>query len=95
MFKVNETVVPKGNHWGKSPNAVLVVELDGETHFKGRNFTGLEREYWYKTEDWRLATPEEAKHKCRCDKEIALGHRIDLEELRDCDTSPNCKKYER
>ncbi|WP_228270616.1 hypothetical protein [Acinetobacter colistiniresistens] len=26
-------------------------------------------------------------------QEIAAGHRIDLEELRDCDTSPNCKKY--
>ncbi|NIE95161.1 hypothetical protein F3J02_01460 [Acinetobacter sp. Tr-809] len=29
------------------------------------------------------------------EQEIAAGHRIDLEELRDCDTSPNCKKYER
>lgn len=28
-------------------------------------------------------------------EEIALGYRIDLEELRGCDTSPNCKKYER
>lgn len=26
---------------------------------------------------------------------VAASHRIDLEELRDCDTSPNCKKYER
>ncbi|MBJ8440051.1 hypothetical protein [Acinetobacter junii] len=32
----------------------------------------------------RHATPEE----------IALGHRIDLEDLRDCDISPNCKKFE-
>ena len=32
----------------------------------------------------RHATPEE----------IAVGHRIDLETLRDCDTSPNCKKYD-
>ena len=31
----------------------------------------------------RHATPEE----------IAVGHRIDLETLRDCDTSPNCKKF--
>ncbi|WP_313433169.1 hypothetical protein [Acinetobacter sp.] len=29
------------------------------------------------------------------EQEIAAGRRIDLEELRDCDTSPNCKKYER
>ena len=42
--------------------------------------------------DIRHATPEE----------IAAGHRIDLkpsnsmelETLRDCDTSPNCKKYD-
>lgn len=26
--------------------------------------------------------------------EIAAGHRIDLETLRDCDTSPNCKKFD-
>lgn len=34
---------------------------------------------------WAIhATPEE----------IAAGHRIDLETLRDCDTSPNCKKFD-
>ena len=27
-------------------------------------------------------------------EEIAAGHRIDLEDLRDCDTSPNCKKFD-
>ena len=27
-------------------------------------------------------------------EEIAVGHRIDLETLRDCDTSPNCKKFD-
>ncbi len=32
----------------------------------------------------RHATPEE----------IAAGHRIDLEALRDCDTPPNCKKFD-
>ena len=94
MFKVDDTVVPIGNNWGKYPNAILVVELDGDMHFKGRNFTGLEREYWYMVKDWRLATPEETKHKCRIDEEIAAGHRIDLETLHDCDTSPNCKKFD-
>ena len=33
---------------------------------------------------FRLATPAE----------IHAGHRIDLETLRDCDTSPNCKKFD-
>lgn len=32
----------------------------------------------------RHATPEE----------IAAGHRIDLETLRECDTNPNCKKFD-
>lgn len=27
-------------------------------------------------------------------EEIAAGHRIDLEDFRDCDTSPNCKKFD-
>ena len=34
--------------------------------------------------DVRHATPQE----------ITVGHRIDLETLRDCDASPNCKKYD-
>ncbi|WPO68757.1 hypothetical protein SDC64_07510 [Acinetobacter haemolyticus] len=27
-------------------------------------------------------------------EEETAGHRIDLETLRDCDTSPNCKKFD-
>ena len=34
--------------------------------------------------DVRHATPQE----------ITVGHRIDLETLRDCDTSTNCKKFD-
>ena len=39
---------------------------------------------WPKATEVRHATSEE----------IAAGHRIDLETLRDCDTSPNCKKFD-
>lgn len=67
QFKVDDVVVPLGDHWGKSPNAVTVVAIDGEFEFKGRNATGLEREFWYETKDWRLTTDEEKKWMCRID----------------------------
>ena len=57
--------MPVVDHWGKSPNAVTVVAIDGEFDFKGRNATGLEREFWYATSEWRLATDEEKKWMCR------------------------------
>ncbi|MCJ0828673.1 hypothetical protein MN869_09460 [Acinetobacter sp. NIPH1876] len=41
-------------------------------------------EHWVNTYRFRRATAEEE----------TAGHRIDLEELRDCDTSPNCKKID-
>ena len=39
----------------------------------------------------KFDSKEEAENK---KQEIATGHRIDLETLRDCDTSPNCKKFD-
>ncbi len=65
QFKVDDVVVPIVDHWGKSPNAVTVVAIDGEFDFKGRNATGLEREFWYATSEWRLATDQEKKWMCR------------------------------
>ncbi len=40
------------------------------------------------------AMPSRVRLKLATKEEIAAGHRIDLETLRDCDTSPNCKKYD-
>lgn len=48
---------------------------------------------YFKTKSGLLCNPK--VHRLATSQEIALGHRIDLEELRDCDTSPNGKKYER
>lgn len=64
-FKIDDVVVPVGDHWGKSPNAVTVVEVDGIHDFRGQHSTGLERRHWYKTVDWRLASDEEKKWMCR------------------------------
>ncbi|WP_163046966.1 hypothetical protein [Acinetobacter nosocomialis] len=44
-------------------------------------------------EDWRLHTTK-GEIEFATPEEIAAGHRIDLETLRDCDTSPNCKKFD-
>lgn len=79
MFKIGENVVLKNS----SQNRVMKIQAYNDEFI---------RAYWGKNEysfahesNFRHATPQE----------IAAGHRIDLEELRDCDTSPNCKKYER
>ena len=86
MFKVGEAVVLKNS----SQNKVMKIQAHNDEFI---------RAYWSKGEysfahesNFRHATPEE----------IAAGHRIDLkpsnsmelETLRDCDTSPNCKKYD-
>ena len=92
MFKVGDFVLPISNEFSNE-----VCELTED--YVGQDFK-------YKTKKggfgyivksfmptaWRHATPEE----------IAVGHRVDLkpsnsmelETLRDCDTSPNCKKYD-
>lgn len=44
----------------------------------------MSHSYWTYSGYYRAADKEE----------IAAGHRIDLETLRDCDTSPNCKKFD-
>ncbi|WP_249135801.1 hypothetical protein [Acinetobacter nosocomialis] len=44
-------------------------------------------------ENWRLHTTK-GEIEFATPEEIAAGHRIDLETLRDCDTSPNCKKFD-
>lgn len=78
MFKVGESVVLKNS----SQNKVMKIQAHNDEFI---------RAYWSKGEysfahesNFRHATPEE----------IAAGHRIDLETLRDCDTSPNCKKFD-
>lgn len=93
MFEVGDFVLPISNEFSNE-----VCELTED--YVGQDFK-------YKTKKggfgyivksfmptaWRHATPEE----------IAAGHRIDgsltneggkLETLRDCDTSPNCKKFD-
>ena len=78
MFKVGEAVVLKNS----SQNKVMKIQAHNDEFI---------RAYWSKGEysfahesNFRHATPEE----------IAVGHRIDPEPLRDCDASPNCKKYD-
>ena len=86
MFKVGEAVVLKNS----SQNKVMKIQAYNDEFIRAYCGKG---EYSFAHEsNFRHATKEE----------IALGHRIDLkpsnsmelETLRDCDTSPNCKKYD-
>lgn len=78
MFKVGKDVVLNNS----SQNKVMKIQAYKDEFI--RAYYG-DQDYSFAHEsNFRHATPEE----------IAAGHRIDLETLRDCDTSPNCKKFD-
>ena len=78
MFKVGEAVVLKNS----SQNKVMKIQAHNDEFI---------RAYWSKKE-YSFAHESNFRHADL--QEIAVGHRIDLESLRDCDTSPNCKKFD-
>lgn len=86
MFKVGDKVTfPRNTGHPKidSNNGVFTIVIDNPNNTMV-TLTDKDGEFWNSsTQHLTNATPEE----------IAAGHRIDLETLRDCDTSPNCKKY--
>nr|WP_314523658.1 hypothetical protein [uncultured Acinetobacter sp.] len=83
MFKVGDKTVKINKcKWSKYERGVYTVELVEEERIKVFS-PDFSHSFWVNASDFRIANKEE----------IAAGHRIDLEELRDCDTSPNCKKY--
>ncbi|WP_151869767.1 hypothetical protein [Acinetobacter sp. TUM15509] len=88
MFKVGKYVVlNKSQH----QNRVMKIEMFHEEFIRAYQIDSSNYSFAHMS-NFRLATPEE----------IAAGHRIDLkpsnsmelENLRDCDTSPNCKKFD-
>lgn len=87
MFKVGQDVVLKNS----SQNKVMKIQAYNDEFI---------RAYWSKKE-YSFAHESNFRHADL--QEIAVGHRIDgaltnvgskLETLRDCDTSPNCKKFD-
>jgi hypothetical protein len=79
MFKVAE-IVTRQSGIGKELHKIEMIN-----GFDLKIFSqDMSHSYWAFRGLFRHATPEE----------IAAGHRIDLEDLRDCDTSPNCKKFD-
>ena len=77
MFKVGEAVVLKNS----SQNKVMRVQAYNDEFI---------RAYWSKKE---YSFAHESNFRHATEQEIKAGHRIDLEILRDCDSSPNCKKF--
>ena len=78
MFKVGEAVVLKNS----SQNKVMKIQTYND---------GFIRAYWSNGE---YSFAHESNFRHATEQEIKAGHRIDLEILRDRDTSPNCKKYD-
>lgn len=78
MFKVGEAVVLKNS----IQNKVMKIQANNDEFI---------RAYWSKKE---YSFAHESNFRHATDQEIKAGHRIDLETLRDCDTSPNCKKFD-
>ena len=79
MFKVGEAVVLKNS----IQNKVMKIQAHNDEFI---------RAYWSKGEYYSFSHESNFRH--ATEQEIAVGHRIDLETLRDCDTSPNCKKFD-
>lgn len=81
MFKVGDKVIRLDLD---SPHIYSIMRIEDGLFTIGRKVKHRTWGTWLGCNDIRLATPQE----------IAAGHRIDLETLRDCDTSPNCKKFD-
>lgn len=81
MFKVGDRVVRLDLD---SPHIYSIMRIEDGVFTIGRKVRHRTWGTWLECSEIRLASPEE----------IAAGHRIDLETLRDCDTSPNCKKFD-
>lgn len=88
MFKVGDLVVRTIGH-------NVVFEVSGGC-IGGRNVNARKNGEVYT--DYISTTKGMPHHKSQLrhatPQEIAAGHRIDLETLRDCDTSLNCKKFD-
>ena len=86
MFKVGQDVVLNNS----SQNKVMRIQAYNDEFIRA----------YYGDQDYSFAHESNFRHATK--EEIAAGHRIDLkpsnsmelETLRDCDTSPNCKKYD-
>ena len=78
MFEVGQDVVLNNS----SQNKVMKIKAYNNEFI---------RAYWSKKE-YSFAHESNFRHATH--EEIKAGHRIDLETLRDCDTSPNCKKFD-
>ena len=81
MFKVGDKVVRLDLD---SPHIYSIMRIEDGVFTIGRKVRHRTWGTWLECSEIRLASPEE----------IAAGHRIDLETLRHCDTSPNCKKFD-
>ncbi|MBC68536.1 hypothetical protein [Acinetobacter sp.] len=78
MFKVGDYIFTNDD---VAHYPYLIIAKKGE-HYKLRSENGIRY-----CREWRI-------DRIATEQEIAAGHRIDLETLRDCDTSPNCKKFD-
>lgn len=79
MFKVGDKTLTIDPWFGNDLLTIVGFRKSGATDYAIFSDGGF-----FRTSALRLATQEE----------IAAGNRIDLETLRDCDTSPNCKKFD-
>ena len=78
MFKVGQDVVLNNS----SQNKVMKIQAYNDEFIRA----------YYGDQDYSFAHESNFRH--ATPQEIAVGHRIDPEPLRNCDTSPNCKKFD-
>ena len=84
MFKVGDKIVSKARDTISTIFEITAIHDDCMESFE------YELNYGF----WRLASPEEIAAGHRIDHIVEANNMVDLETLRDCDTSPNCKKFD-
>lgn len=91
MFKVGDNVVRLDLD---SPHIYSIMRIEDGLFTIGRKVKHRTWGTWLECSEIRLATPEEIKAGHRIDHIVEANNMVDLETLRDCDTGPNCKKFD-
>lgn len=91
MFKVGDKVVRLDLD---SPHIYSIMRIEDGVFTIGRKVRHRTWGTWLECSEIRLATPEEIAAGHRIDHIVEANKMVDLETLRDCDPSPNCKKFD-
>lgn len=89
MFKVGDLVLYEKTYYTYEVVKTTITNVFALKHSKTKRIYAMPH-----ISRLGLATPEEIAVGHRIDHFVEANNMVDLETLRDCDTSPNCKKFD-